>query len=474
MAALSAPPGLRPEESKSYDAAVELGDRNAPLHLAASVFRRDSRNLIDFDPTLFIYGNIARARAEGFELEAGGKLGENVRAWASYTYVKARDLVASRDLARRPRNLLSLGADWKTPLHGMTLGADLRVSSSAVEYDFLGTPMALDSYAVLTLRASVPLTEKIELFGRIENVTDERYETSKGFGTPGRSAYIGARGAVLMRALVLLGMALLASCAPAEPRQAAPASGLRSIVSLNPCTDAVLAEVADEAQLLAISDYSQRAGSSSMDLARARRFRAVSGSAEEVLALRPDVVVAGTFLPPATAQAIRNAGIALVQLPIAETVEQSRDQVAQLAALAGHPTRGTALLARIDTALVQAAPSAGTRPVSAIVWQSGGIVPGDNTLIVDLLRRTGFASLSAQKGMKQADFLPLEKMLADPPAVILAAGDAQSEEDRLLSHPALAALKGTRRARLDPALLWCGGPTIIRAAQRLAHVRESL
>jgi iron complex transport system substrate-binding protein len=76
--------------------------------------------------------------------------------------------------------------------------------------------------------------------------------------------------------------------------------------------------------------------------------------------------------------------------------------------------------------------------------------------------------------MKQADFMPLEKMLADPPEVILAAGDSHAEEDRLLSHPALGSLNGTRRARLDPALLWCGGPTIIRAAQRLAQVRESL
>lgn len=276
-----------------------------------------------------------------------------------------------------------------------------------------------------------------------------------------------------MRGLALLGVALLASCAPGETRQAAPATGPR-IVSLNPCADAVLTEVADEAQLLAISDYSHRAGASSMDLSRARQFRAVSGTAEEVLALRPDVVVAGTFLPPATAQAIRGAGIAVVQLPIAETVDQSREQVVQLARLAGQAARGKALVAQIDAALERARPPAGAASVSAVVWQSGGIVPGENTLIVDLLRRTGYVSLAGQKGMKQADFMPLEKMLVDPPEVILAAGDSHAEEDRLLSHPALGSLNGTRRARLDPALLWCGGPTIIRAAQRLAQVRESL
>ena len=76
--------------------------------------------------------------------------------------------------------------------------------------------------------------------------------------------------------------------------------------------------------------------------------------------------------------------------------------------------------------------------------------------------------------MKQADVLPLEAMLADPPVVILTAGEPRANEDRLLAHPALAALKDTRRERFDPSLLWCGGPTIIRAAERLAAVRRSL
>ena len=68
--------------------------------------------------------------------------------------------------------------------------------------------------------------------------------------------------------------------------------------------------------------------------------------------------------------------------------------------------------------------------------------------------------------------MPLEAMLVDPPQVILAAGNVLGNEDRLLAHPALAALKGARRERLDPSLLWCGGPTIIRAAERLAEVRR--
>ena len=247
-----------------------------------------------------------------------------------------------------------------------------------------------------------------------------------------------------------------------------------AIVSFNPCSDAILAEVADPDQVLAISHFSQDPSATSMDLATARRFRAVSGSAEEVLALMPDLVIADEYVPVATRAALNDRGIRLVQLPIVTDVDEARRQVMQIARLAGQPQRGQELIARIDTALARAAPRTGSQPASAVIWQSGGIVPGRNTLISDLLHRTGFVHFSASRGMRQAEYLSLEAILADPPQVIFAAGNRGANEDRMLSHPALDRLTATRRESFDRSLLWCGGPTIVRAAERLARVRESL
>jgi len=270
------------------------------------------------------------------------------------------------------------------------------------------------------------------------------------------------------RILIPLLPLLLAACAPAN----APATGGPTIVSLNPCTDAILAEVADPAQLLAISSYSQDPASSSMDLNRARAMRAVSGTVEEVAALQPDVVVGSTFTAPTTKAAFARMGFRFEAFGLAASVEESLEQVRTLARIAGHPERGEALVGRIEASL--AAARADGPPISAIVWQSGGIVPGQGTLITDLLTRTGFVNAAAQRGLHQADMLPLEEMLVAPPRLILAAGNRYSEEDRLLHHPALAALKHTRRERLDPLLLWCGGPTIPRTVARLAEVRRGL
>ena len=271
----------------------------------------------------------------------------------------------------------------------------------------------------------------------------------------------------------LLAAGLVAGCASPAP----PTGGEHrhpTIVSLNPCSDAILAEVADPGQILAISAFSADPASSSLDPRDVARYRTVSGSAEEVLALAPDLVVGDAFVPPATRAAFARLNLPMVQLPIATSVDESRAQVRQLALLAGHPGRGEALVARIDAALAKAAPPPGSMPVAAVVWQGGGIVPGQRTLVADLLRRTGFANFSAARGLGQADLLPLERMLADPPRVILAAGGRSgADADRLLSHPALAALApGTVRVRLPPNLLWCGGPTIPRAIARLAQARR--
>lgn len=200
---------LNPEKSRSYDAGIEYGDRNGALHFALTGFRRDSRDLIGFtscagaicaDRPFGYYINVGRARATGFELELGAQLGQTLHAQAAYTYVKSTDRTAAgfnegTDLARRPRHALTVSADW-TPLKsgalaGLALGGDIRLVSDS--FDAAGEFGRLEGYALGTIRASVPVGEHLEVFGRVENVTDEQYEVADGYGTAGRSAFVGIR-----------------------------------------------------------------------------------------------------------------------------------------------------------------------------------------------------------------------------------------------------------------------------------------
>ncbi len=264
----------------------------------------------------------------------------------------------------------------------------------------------------------------------------------------------------LLPALALV----LASCAGAEAR--APQGDARpTIVSLNPCTDAILAEVTAPGQLLAISHYSKDPRASSMEPQDAARYLATGGTVEEVLALDPDLVVASTFIDPATRAALEDLGLEVATFGAASTVEDSAEQVRELAELAGNVAAGEALVVRMEAAL-QAAATMGA-PVETALWQPGGIVPGESSLVSDLLHRTGFASYSASRGMAQADYLSLEQVVADPPEVLLVAGGETGQR-----HPLLSRIPQMRREVFDTRLIYCGGPTIVRAAERLANIRK--
>ncbi|HBC16714.1 MAG TPA: iron ABC transporter substrate-binding protein, partial [Erythrobacter sp.] len=137
-----------------------------------------------------------------------------------------------------------------------------------------------------------------------------------------------------MKPLIVASVLLLAACAGGGAGAPPPERG-PTIVSLNPCTDAILAELAAPGQLLAISHYSKDPRASSMEAAVAARFAATGGTVEEVLALDPDVVVAGSFLAPATRAALAELGMKVVTFDIAADVAASKEQIRDLAALAG-------------------------------------------------------------------------------------------------------------------------------------------
>nr|WP_298928744.1 ABC transporter substrate-binding protein [uncultured Erythrobacter sp.] len=239
-----------------------------------------------------------------------------------------------------------------------------------------------------------------------------------------------------------------------------------TIVSLNPCLDAILVEVAAPDQILALSHYSRDPASSSIPAETAQNFAITGGTAEEVFALQPDIVLASTFIAPSTLTALEGLGLKVETFGSPASIEDSIVQVERVGALTGGGDNAAALVARINDATSR---PTGGGDVSLMLWQPGQIVPGEGTLIAQVLSRNGFDSHSANLGLSQADYVSLERVLADPPEVLLVAGNSAGQ-----THPLLDQLIGTAVETFDPHLLYCGGPTIIEAAARIAEIRKSI
>ncbi len=193
---------LTPEESTSFDVGVEKGERGRGTHLALTAFRRDSEDLIGFVSCFGVtggictnrpfgtYDNIARARAQGIEAEAGFDLAPGLRLSGVYSFVDSEDRTTDLQLARRARHMGTLFADYEAPF-GLKLGADLRLVGAS--FDDVGNAVRLDGYEVFDLRAAMPVTDAVEIYGRVENVFDADYQSVAGYNSPGRGAFVGVR-----------------------------------------------------------------------------------------------------------------------------------------------------------------------------------------------------------------------------------------------------------------------------------------
>ena len=277
----------------------------------------------------------------------------------------------------------------------------------------------------------------------------------------------------LTRRLTIGAGLMLADAALAAPARAIP----QRVVSLNPCLDQILVAVADRSQVAALSHYARDPQASSIAEV-AKRYPQTFESAEEVMMLRPDLVLASRHSAPATREALTRLGVVYEPFSVPNTVKASLAQITRIAALVGHPDRGAALIARIDAALAAGAKPQAAKPVTVLVFQPRGFAAGDGTLMNEMLTRAGFVNVAPRYGIRQWGDVSLERLIADPPQLLLSgetAPGAPTWAERIVNHPALAAIAGRlHRAVLPERLLYCGGPSLIETAGILAAARRSV
>lgn len=179
-------PTLEPEESTSVDLGVErrFGEDG---YVSATLFHNETENLIDFpfsSPTYVqVPGTVTR---QGIELAAGVPLSAGWRIGGSYTYTDGDN------------PSLSDGNAWNLefPAHdlSLTLSGDLTPRlSGALSVQHVADRPTLGDYTVANAALTYDFGDDIEAYLRVENLTDEHYQLVDGYGTAGRSYYVGLR-----------------------------------------------------------------------------------------------------------------------------------------------------------------------------------------------------------------------------------------------------------------------------------------
>ena len=195
-------PALRPERSRGWDFGVEAplfdgrGSFDATWFQATledeivqSFVQRGGR----FVGTL---GNAAgKSARRGIEVSAEGRPLPNLSVRGSYTWTQSEDGAGVREI-RRPRHLASLGGAYEF-LDGrgvLDLGVDWNGGQTDTRFSSAGAEtVKLAPYALVRIAGSWRLSDRLELFGRVENALDQDYEEVFSYRSPGIGIWLGLR-----------------------------------------------------------------------------------------------------------------------------------------------------------------------------------------------------------------------------------------------------------------------------------------
>jgi iron complex transport system substrate-binding protein len=266
--------------------------------------------------------------------------------------------------------------------------------------------------------------------------------------------------------MTCLAVTLAAVVAAGEARCAEGARPQR-IMSLMLCTDALLLTLVPPERITSVTFLARDRGNSLL-WAQARRVRVNHGLAEEVLAERPDLVLAGTYTTPETRQVLKRLGMPLLAVPLANDFDEIRTVTRQVARAVGEEAHGEELLARMNATLRELAATRPSRPIRVLGWDGGGEVPGQGTLFDAIVRAAGGINIAAQPG--NSGSFGIERLLFARPDV-LAFGDATLDTPSLRTdtaqHPLVMALYRSRRVAYPELLYSCGLPQSAEAARQL-------
>jgi iron complex transport system substrate-binding protein len=274
-----------------------------------------------------------------------------------------------------------------------------------------------------------------------------------------------------MRSLIALVFATAfgagALAAPAKPSH---------VMSLTLCTDQLILQLLPKDRIASVSFLSLESQHAYFT-AEAAHVPVNYGSLEEVLAERPDLVVAGTAATATTREFLRRANIPLLQVPLAQNFDDVRRVTREIAHAVGEDAKGEALLARMDKTLAGLAATRPRRRIVAAAWGAAGEVPGEGTRFDAILSAAGAVNAARLMTHTGLGSLDLERLLQLRPD-LLVIGDTAADTPGLrrdaIAHPVIRRAFAGREYVYPEDLYACGLPQSADAAKALQDAMRTV
>jgi iron complex transport system substrate-binding protein len=269
--------------------------------------------------------------------------------------------------------------------------------------------------------------------------------------------------------LTVFGSVLLFGPAPGF----SAATGPQHVMSLSMCTDDLLLELLPPERIASITYYS-RDPSNSYQWPQAAKVRVNTGTIEEVLAEKPDLVLAGTYTTPAARSLLKKLDLPLLEVPPAVDFDEIRTVTRKVAHVLRRDAAGEALIAKMDATLQELAVSKPLQNIRVAAWGEGGSIPGKGTMFDSILSAAGAVNIAASVDRAGYTSFDVEQLLMAHPDVLAYAShitETPGLNTELAQHPLILKLYSGRTVTYPSALYSCG---VVESADAAVALRASL
>jgi vitamin B12 transporter len=185
---------LEPEKSTGWDVGIEQYLLQNKLMLGFTYFDMRFENLIDFD---FLQGyiNIKNAFSKGAEVILDARPADSISFLMTYTRLEAKDKDADQYLLRRPKDKFTARMNLRFLDRANVNLSVIHVGQREDSFYIGWTPtrVTMNSYTLVHAAGAYDIFEYLQVFIRVDNILNAEYETVKGYGTAGLSAYGGIK-----------------------------------------------------------------------------------------------------------------------------------------------------------------------------------------------------------------------------------------------------------------------------------------
>lgn len=174
-------PDLQPEKMMNYE--VSAGKRfSRYLNIDVTLYYSRGRDMIQVLDNRNT--NTGRFINKGVEVSAGSHPLDNLRLYASYSYLHT----SLNNLTGAPKNQYYLGGEL-TLWDRLKIAADLKGTASL----YVADDVKHQNYALLNMKLTYSICRYADIFTRLENITDARYTINRGYEMPGFTALGGIK-----------------------------------------------------------------------------------------------------------------------------------------------------------------------------------------------------------------------------------------------------------------------------------------